>query len=83
MNTVIHIKKRHPETALENLNRLTGLDFRSWPESLLDHADLVEPVCSPAPVARGERGQYAGPDHDQRAAGNRRHAGGMRRADRR
>lgn len=39
MSKVIRIEKRHPETALENLNRLTGLDFQNWPESLLAGGD--------------------------------------------
>ncbi|NQY85683.1 MAG: hypothetical protein HRT34_13085, partial [Alcanivorax sp.] len=41
MSKVIRIEKRHPETALENLNRLTGLDFQDWPESLLECGDDV------------------------------------------
>ena len=41
MSKVIRIEKRHPETALENLNRLTGLDFQSWPESLIDNGDAT------------------------------------------
>lgn len=41
MSKVIRIEKRHPETALENLNRLTGLDFQDWPESLLDVGENV------------------------------------------
>jgi len=41
MSTGIRIDKRHPETALENLNRLTGLDFQDWPESLLECGDDV------------------------------------------
>lgn len=43
MSKVIRIEKRHPETALENLNRLTGLDFQSWPESLLETGQGIEP----------------------------------------
>lgn len=41
MSKVIRIEKRRPDTALENLNRLTGLDFESWPESLLATGDDV------------------------------------------
>lgn len=35
MSKILRIEKRHPKTALENLNRLTGLEFEHWPESLL------------------------------------------------
>lgn len=36
MATVINLDQRRPDAALERLNRQTGLDFRDWPESLLD-----------------------------------------------
>lgn len=32
---VVHLHKRKPREALEHLNRVTGLDFARWPESLL------------------------------------------------
>lgn len=35
MDNVIDFDRRSPETAVERLNRHTGLDFREWPESLL------------------------------------------------
>ncbi|MBZ2190502.1 hypothetical protein K8B33_15435 [Alcanivorax sp. JB21] len=35
MGKVIRIQDRAPDAALERLQRLTGLDFESWPESLL------------------------------------------------
>ncbi|MGX5218636.1 hypothetical protein ACVTMO_08270 [Pseudomonas segetis] len=42
------------DAALERLNRLTGLRFSHWPESLVahahTHAEAVEP-CSAEPVA--------------------------------
>ncbi|MBL7252296.1 hypothetical protein ACLD02_18660 [Alloalcanivorax sp. C16-2] len=41
MSKIVRVEKRHPETALENLNRLTGLDFQSWPESLLETGEDV------------------------------------------
>lgn len=83
MSKVVYIEKQHPETALENLNRLTGLDFQSWPESLLDEDNLVEPASSSAPDARLTRDPRTAPEHDQRAAGCDRYAGGTRRANRR
>ncbi|WP_044874136.1 hypothetical protein [Pseudomonas sp. LFM046] len=31
---LIHLHERVPQRALEGLNRVTGLNFRHWPESL-------------------------------------------------
>mgnify|MGYP003151854363 FL=1 len=57
MSKVIRIEKRHPETALENLNRLTGLDFQDWPESLLECGDdSAAGDRTENPKRRGERG---------------------------
>lgn len=36
MGRVIELKRKAPKAALESLNRVTGLDFHSWPESLLE-----------------------------------------------
>lgn len=36
MSKILTLHKHRPKTALKNLNRLTGLDFQSWPESLID-----------------------------------------------
>ena len=57
MSKVIRIEKRHPETALENLNRLTVLDFQDWPESLLECGDDVTAGNdrTETPKSRGER----------------------------
>ena len=35
-NKVIHLHRRDPQDALERLNRITGLRFARWPESLLE-----------------------------------------------
>ncbi|MFV9682964.1 hypothetical protein ACNFD4_09760 [Pseudomonas sp. NY15367] len=35
---IIHVHRRDPQEALTRLNRITGLRFASWPESLLEHA---------------------------------------------
>lgn len=43
MSKILRIEKRHPETALENLNRLTGLEFEHWPESILECGEQVTP----------------------------------------
>ncbi|WP_083265536.1 hypothetical protein [Pseudomonas sp. 1D4] len=32
---VVHLHERDPEEALERLNRITGLRFTRWPESLV------------------------------------------------
>ncbi|TBU89996.1 hypothetical protein [Phytopseudomonas dryadis] len=32
---VVALHQRDPQTALDNLNRITGLKFSHWPESLL------------------------------------------------
>ncbi|UTW08638.1 hypothetical protein [Pseudomonas benzenivorans] len=32
---VVHLYQRDPQAALERLNRITGLSFARWPESLL------------------------------------------------
>ncbi|EZH82674.1 hypothetical protein AU05_06645 [Ectopseudomonas composti] len=44
-NKVIHLHRRDPQEALTRLNRITGLQFARWPESLLDHvaADNLQP----------------------------------------
>lgn len=34
---VIHLHQRDPQEALERLNRITGLHFARWPESLVPH----------------------------------------------
>lgn len=41
MRKILTLHKHRPETALKNLNRLTGLDFQSWPESLVDNRDAA------------------------------------------
>lgn len=42
---VIHLHQRDPKEALERLNRITGLHFASWPESLVPH--LPKPQAEP------------------------------------
>ena len=32
---VVHLHRRDPQAALERLNRITGLSFSRWPESLV------------------------------------------------
>ena len=38
MAQIRHLAAHRPDTALAGLNRLTGLDFEQWPESLLHAA---------------------------------------------
>ena len=38
MGKVIRIQDKAPDAALERLQRLTGLDFQGWPESLLSES---------------------------------------------
>ncbi|TRO19083.1 hypothetical protein EQ826_08970 [Ectopseudomonas mendocina] len=57
-NRVIHLHRRDPQEALARLNRITGLEFARWPESLLEHvvaenlqpdADDSSPRAAPSP----------------------------------
>lgn len=47
-NNVVHLHQRDLTSALERLNRITGLQFSSWPESLLPCVpqDSAEPVAA-------------------------------------
>ncbi|NQD91891.1 hypothetical protein HP532_04400 [Pseudomonas sp. CrR25] len=52
---VIHLYQRDPQEALERLNRITGLCFARWPESLAHGAAETEPVQVPREcIERGE-----------------------------
>lgn len=46
---VIHLYQRAPQEALERLNRITGLRFARWPESLVPAPQTPE-MTSPAPA---------------------------------
>ena len=61
---VIHLHQRDPQEALERLNRITGLRFSSWPQSLVNANPDVEPdeptmqsdiapACGPAEMLSG------------------------------
>lgn len=39
-STVVFLHHRAPDAALEGLNRLTGLRFTQWPESLVNQSGL-------------------------------------------
>lgn len=54
---VLHLHRRDPQEALTRLNRITGLRFARWPESLLAYVEAdgqsqkeVE-APQPAPVS--------------------------------
>ncbi|MAX54987.1 MAG: hypothetical protein CL537_05675 [Alcanivoracaceae bacterium] len=42
MSKILKLNTLRPEKALDNLNRVTGLDFDSWPESLVNHAETQD-----------------------------------------
>ena len=55
MSGILKLSTLRPEAALENLNRLTGLDFHQWPESLIDGPeDNKGRTSSTADLARGD-----------------------------
>ena len=37
-STILYLHQRAPDAALDALNRLTGLRFTQWPESLVDRS---------------------------------------------
>jgi len=41
MSKILRLRKLRPKAALENLNRLTGLDFQTLPESLVNRDNAV------------------------------------------
>jgi hypothetical protein len=45
---VIYLHQRNPQEALERLNRITGLQFSSWPQSL-----RCDPPAEPLAAADG------------------------------
>ena len=61
MATVINFDQRRPGTALDRLNRQTGLNFRDWPESLLDGRKDEAERGQPGPP--GPQAQTRSPRH--------------------
>jgi len=43
---VIHLYQRDPQEALERLNRITGLRFSSWPQSLVNSSPSESSVVA-------------------------------------
>ncbi|WP_296126231.1 hypothetical protein [Pseudomonas sp. Ga0074129] len=44
-NKVIYLHQRDPSAALERLNRITGLTFSQWPQSLVGCDAALEPLA--------------------------------------
>lgn len=52
-STILYLHQKAPDAALEALNRLTGLRFTQWPESLVVRAD--GPADAPGAASASER----------------------------
>ncbi|WP_339414335.1 hypothetical protein [Pseudomonas sp. EA_35y_Pfl2_R5] len=57
---VIHLYQRDPQEALERLNRITGLRFSSWPQSLVNSNPTEQPDSSET-VTRPDSDTQCGP----------------------
>lgn len=58
LNKIVHLHQRDPLSALERLNRITGLQFSNWPESLLpsiEQEPAVQPEAEESLIAEGCR----------------------------
>lgn len=51
---VIHLYQRDPQEALERLNRITGLRFSSWPQSLVPLAEPAQDTQADTEQAQAE-----------------------------
>lgn len=52
---VVHLHRRKPREALEHLNRVTGLGFSRWPESLVKYCGQpAEDEAARMPVCERE-----------------------------
>lgn len=52
MGQVIPLHRAAPESAVERLNRLTGLDFSEYPQSLLSDSSACEEEPSALPIQK-------------------------------
>jgi hypothetical protein len=57
-NTVVYLHQLDPQAALERLNRLTGLQFSGWPQSLAPQPQELAQVTE---ALTGERAAVAEP----------------------
>jgi len=55
MSKVVMLGKAAPDKALEGLNRLTGLVFESWPESLVGTAGQHPEPATAAPASEAKQ----------------------------
>jgi hypothetical protein len=55
MSNVVKLGKAAPDKALEGLNRLTGLVFESWPESLVKAPVQQQEATAAAPASRAKQ----------------------------
>ncbi|MGB4075189.1 hypothetical protein [Pseudomonas sp.] len=58
---VIHLHQRDPKEALERLNRITGLRFSSWPQSLVHGDTAVDKQPEISVSTQPEREATVGP----------------------
>lgn len=60
---VIYLYQRDPQEALERLNRITGLRFSSWPQSLVNSSSSEPSVVSGSSeaVVQPDSGAQCGP----------------------
>jgi hypothetical protein len=47
---VIHLHERDQQAALQRLNRITGLSFARWPESLVRAVEVEAPPAPQEPA---------------------------------
>lgn len=55
---VLPIQEYHADEALKGLNRITGLDFQRWPESLLPPRMARPESPEPAPEVEQRTAEY-------------------------
>lgn len=65
MGNIIQMQQKRPNQSLRALNRLTGLDFSRWPQSLLTngpvHGGPVAGGTGAATLSPGTRRDTSGP----------------------
>lgn len=73
MSQIIHLSQARPKAMLERLKRLTGLEFETFPESLLDAGPVTggDPAgqCGDEPDYPSGGQKKAGPEGRRQAHG--------------
>lgn len=59
-STILYLHQRAPDAALEALNRLTGLRFTHWPESLVDRPGKQDATAAASGSVRPEPKKVSG-----------------------